>query len=113
MKKIICVVCLFALLMVACSVKTEPAESTTAHTHNVFELTFETKLITNDSVGNDWTITYYYENQPIQNGFRFDQWVGVFCFLKIRVEIQEKDKIVDVGEGLLTVASIDGSSDTI
>ena len=114
MKKIICVVCLCALLMSACSVKkAEPTESTTAHTHNVFELTFETKLITNDSVGNDWTITYYYENQSIQSGFRFDQWVGVFRFHNIRVVIQEKDKIVDMGEGLLTVASIDGSSDAI
>ena len=114
MKKILCVVCLCALLMSACSVKkAEPTEPTTAHTHNVFELTFETKLITNDSVGNNWTITYYYENQSIQSGFRFDQWVGVFRFHNIRVKIQEKDKIVDVGEGLLTVASIDGSSDTI
>lgn len=68
---------------------------------------------TKDSVGNDWTITYYYENQPIQSGFRFDQWVGVFRFHNIRVEIREKDKIVDVGEGLLTVVSIDGSSDTV
>lgn len=114
MKKNICVVCLLALLLSACAVKNpEPTTPTTKYTHDVFELTFEAKLISNDSVGNDWSITYFYENQPIESCFRFDQWVEVFCFHSIKVEIQERDKIVDVGEGVLTVASVDGACNTI
>ena len=60
MKKNIWVVCLLALLLPACSVKKpESTTPTTEYTHDVFELTFETKLISNDSVGNDWCITYF------------------------------------------------------
>ena len=78
--------------------------------YDKYQLTFQTKEISNDSVGKDWSFTYTYNGQIIQSGYEIIQSAGVFSFQSIDVEVREKDKFDDVGKGTLTVAVCDGGS---
>ena len=116
MKRIFCVICLLALLA-GCSTE-QPQTPTEAeqtipegeYTVGIYELTFKTQLISNDSVGNDWSFTYTYNDQPIKSGYTITQSLEVFAFQSIDIEIRENDKIDDVGIGTMAVAICDGGS---
>ena len=111
MKRIICIVCLLALLLAGCS--TEQAQTPTQaeptipegdYTYGIYELTFKTKLISNDSVGNNWSFTYTHNGQTIESGYTITQSLEIFTFQSIGVEVRENDKIDDVGTGTMAVA---------
>ena len=111
MKRIICIVCLLALLLVGCS--TEQAQTPTQtkptipegdYTYGIYELTFKTKLISNDSVGDNWSFTYTHNGQTIESGYTITQSLEIFTFQSIGVEVRENDKIDDVGTGTMAVA---------
>lgn len=113
MKKLICIICVIAFVMSGCSnneqIETMP-EGTTDYTYGIYELTFTAKKISNNSVGNDWKITYKHNEEIIKNGYQILLSLEVFTFQTIEVEIREKDKIDDVGCGKMNVAICDGGS---
>ena len=108
MKKLVWLLVL-VLLLSGCSVK-EPEETQRHYTHDIYELTFKTRKISNNHVGNEWSFTYTYNGETIKSGHRVAQSVEVFSFQPIQVEIREDDKIDDVGTGTMSVAFCDGGS---
>ena len=114
MKRTICIVCLLALLLSACSIgeqtQTTPAIPKGDHNYGIYQLTFTEKEISNNHVGNDWSFTYTYNGQTIKSGYTITQPLETFTFQSIGVEIREKDKIHDIGTGILTVAICEDGS---
>lgn len=119
MKRFVCVVCVVALLLSGCTVPestkatteaTEP-ETTANYTHGIYELTFKAKRVSDDSVGNDWTITYTHNGETVKSGHRVLLSLEVFTFQTIEVEVREDDKLDDVGTGDMKVAICDGGSE--
>lgn len=108
MKKIAWLLVL-VLLLSACSV-TGPEETEGHYTHDIYELTFKARRISNNHVGNDWSFTYTYNGETIKSGHQIIQSVEIFSFQPIHVEIREDDKIDDVGTGTMSVAICDGGS---
>ena len=111
MKRSICIVCLLALLLAGCSTEqaqtptqAEPTSPEGDYTYGIYELTFKTKLISNDSVGNNWSFTYTHNGQTIESGYTITQSLEIFTFQSIGVEVRENDKIDDVGTGTMAVA---------
>ena len=105
MKRFVCLVCLLALLLSACSAPEQtPTIPEGDYTHGIYQLTFKNKKISNDCVGNDWSFTYTHNGQTIKSGYTITQSLEVFTFQSIGVEVRENDKIDDVGTGTLTVA---------
>ena len=105
MKRLVCIVCLLALLLSACSVEEQPTTILKGnYSHGIYQLTFTEKRISNDHVGNDWSFTYTHNGQTIKSGYTITQPLEVFTFQSIGIEIRENDKIDDVGTGTLTVA---------
>lgn len=85
-------------------------EDTADYTYGIYELTFTPKKISNNSVGNDWKITYKHNGKEIKSGYQILLSLEVFTFQTIEVEIREDDKINDVGSGKMNVAICDGRS---
>lgn len=113
MKRTVCIVCLLALLLSACSIGEQtqtPAIPKGDHKCGIYQLTFTEKEISNDHVGNDWSFTYTHNGQTIKSGYTITQPLETFTFQSIGVEIREKDKIDDVGTGTLAVAICEGGS---
>lgn len=111
MKRFLCLVCLLAVLLSACSVTEQvPTIPEGTYTHGIYQLTFKTKMLSNNSVGNSWFFTYTYNGQTIESGYRLPFSLELFAFLPIDVEVREKDKIDDIGTGTLRVAICDGGS---
>ena len=111
MKRFICIVCLLALLLFACSVAEQtPTIPEGNYSHGIYQLTFKTKKISNNHVGNDWSFTYTYGGQTIQSGHKITYPLDLFTFLPIGVEVRENDKLDDVETGTLCAAICDGGS---
>lgn len=105
MKRTVCIVCLLALLLSACTAEEQTPTIPEGHySYGIYQLTFTEKEISNDCVGNDWSFTYTYNGQTIKSGYTTTQSLEIFTFQSIGVEIREKDKIDDVGTSTLTVA---------
>ena len=85
-------------------------EDTADYTYGIYELTFTAKKISNNSVGNDWIITYKHNDKEIKSGYQIPLSLEIFTFQTIEVEIREDDKIDDVGSGKMNVAICDGGS---
>ena len=111
MKKLVYLILLVSLLLSGCSVQEpEPTIPEGNYTQGIYQLTFKTRKISNDCVGNDWSFTYTYNGQTIKSGYQIYQSLEIFCFQVIEVEIREDNKIDDVGTGMLRVAICDGDS---
>ena len=111
MKRFACIAFLLVLVFSACSAEEQtPTFPQETLDYDKYQLTFQTKEISNDSVGKDWSFTYTYNGQIIQSGYEIIQSAGVFSFQSIDVEVRKKDKFDDVGKGTLTVAVCDGGS---
>ncbi len=111
MKQFVCLIVLIALFLSACSAaEPTPAIPEQAYTQGIYQLTFQTKLLSNDCVGNDWSFTYTHNGQAIKSGYTITQSLEIFTFQSIGVEVRENDKIDDVGTGTLSVAICDGGS---
>lgn len=111
MKRMICTVCLLALLLSACTVaETEPTIPEGDYDYGIYQLTFTERKISNHSVGNDWSFTYTYDGQTIQSGYTITQSLDVFAFQSIGVEVRENDNRDVLGTGTLAVAICDGGS---
>ena len=109
MKQIFCITCLFALLLSACSVKVPTAAlPTESFSYRTYQLIFQTKELSNDCVGNNWSFTYTYDGQIIKSGDTINFPLEAFSFLSIGVEVRENDKADDVSNGTLAVAMYDG-----
>lgn len=83
-------------------------EDTADYTYGIYELTFTAKKISNNSVGNDWKITYKHNGKEIKSGYQILLSLEVFTFQTIEVEIREDDKIDDVGSGKINIGVCDG-----
>ena len=112
MKKLVCLMVLFALLLAGCSTQEPEPEPLPEvnYTQGIYQLTFKARQISNDCVGNDWSFTYTYNGQEIKSGYQIYQSLEIFSFQAIEVEIREDDKIDDIGSGTLRVAICDGGS---
>ena len=111
MKRFACIAFLLVLVFSACSAEEQtPTFPKETLDYSKYQLTFQTKEISNDSVGKDWSFIYTYNGQTIQSGYEIIQSTGVFSFQSIDVEVRENDKFDDVGKGTLTVAVCDGGS---
>jgi len=111
MKRFVYLVCLLALLLPACSVAEQtPTISEKNYTHGIYQLTFKTKAISNDHVGNDWSFTYTCDGKTIKNGHSFTYSLEEISLLTINIMIRENDKIDDTGTGTLRVTIYDGCS---
>ena len=111
MKRTVCIICLLALLLSACSTAEKaPTIAEEGHTQGIYQLTFTEKKISNDRVGNDWSFTYTHNGQTIKTGYTITQSLEVFTFQSISAEVREKDKLDDIGTGTLPVAICDGGS---
>lgn len=113
MKRMICLVCLLGFLLCGCAAE-EPSDPPVIPAPDdysgTYQLTFQEKLISNDSVGNDWSFTYTYNDQPIKSGYTVTQPLGTISFQSVGVEVRENDKFDDVGKGTLYIAVWDGGS---
>ena len=58
--------CVVAMLMSICA--TSAPEHN--YTHGVYQLKFETKKLSADHVGSDWSITYTCNGQTISSGYQ-------------------------------------------
>ncbi len=113
MKKIFCFVCIIVLSLCPYSVpESEPTEpeQTANYTLGIYELTFHAKIISNDHVGNDWTITYKHNGKTIKSGYKILLSLDIFMFETIEVKIEEEDKLDDIATGTMKVAICDGGS---
>ena len=112
MKKLVCLMVLFPLLLAGCSIQEPEPEPLPEvnYTQGIYQLTFKARQISNDCVGNDWSFTYTYNGQEIKSGYQIYQSLEIFSFQAIEVEIREDDKIDDIGSGTLRVAICDGGS---
>ncbi|MBR7121983.1 MAG: hypothetical protein IKC95_00780 [Oscillospiraceae bacterium] len=105
MKRTVCVVCLLALFLSACPVGKQTTTIPEGdYDYGIYQLTFKTKKISNDHVGNDWSFTYTHNGQTIKSGYTITQSLEIFTFQSIGVEVRENDEIDGVGTGTLTVA---------
>ncbi len=111
MKRTVCIVCLLALLLSACSIhKQTPTIPKENYSYGIYQLTFREKKISNNFVGNDWSFTYTHNGQVIKSGYTITQSLEIFTFQPIGIEVRENDKIDDIGTGTLSVATCDGGS---
>ena len=105
MKRIVCIICLLAVFLSACSVQEQaPTFPEGRYTYGVYQLTFKEKLLSNSFVGNDWSFLYTHDGKLIESGYQITESLQLFSFANIDVEIRENDLIDDVGVGRLSVA---------
>ena len=109
MKKWFCLICAIAFILSACSnEETTIPQDTANFTNGIYELTFSAERIFNNSVGNDWEITYKHNGKEIENGYQILLPLEIFEFQTIEVEIREKDKIDDVSSEKINIGVCDG-----
>ncbi len=81
MKQILCIVCMLALFLYAYSVIEQTPEVPEGnYTYGIYQITFKTKKISNNCVGNDWSFTYTYDGKPIKNGQTITYSLEFFYF---------------------------------
>ena len=88
MKKLVWLLVL-VLLLSGCSVR-EPEETQSHYTHDIYELTFKTRKISNNHVGNEWSFTYTYNGETITTGHQIRFSLGIFTFHSIQVDVIAK-----------------------
>ena len=89
---------------------------TKAQNYAVYEVTLSHRIISNNSVGDDWEIIYTCENKEIKNKTK---WIVPISSTQtqrqiktINVTITEKDKIADIGTGTISIPLIDKNEGT-
>ena len=118
MPKWVCIVCGVLMLLTGCAKQTPPSIETmrpeeSKPTDAVYTLNFTETLLHNDSVGNDWEITYTCDGRTIVSG---EQWTvphGSIPTLTIDVTVIEKDKYSDIGYGSLSVVLRDECTSSV
>ncbi len=81
MKRLVCLVCLLALFLSACSVTEQtPIIPEGNYDYGIYELTFKAKELSNDCVGNEWSFTYTHNGQTIKSGYTITQALEIFTF---------------------------------
>lgn len=84
----------------------------TTSPYNVYKMVFSTTLIHNNSVGNDWRFSYYYEDSPVHSGREWSIPKGIIETIPIDIVVTERDKSSDVGKAKVKVALLDGYETT-
>ncbi len=102
------VLCLILSLVVCSCEQRHTEEPKPEYTHEVYEVRFTAVLLENESVGDDWSITYRCGDTPIQNGHRWTVPIGNTETVRIGVTVTEEDKRSDVGSGTVSVTLTDG-----
>lgn len=110
MKKLASLLALALLLSACTAVDTTSMVPEGEYTDGIYELTFQTKSISNQFVGNDWSFTYTFDGEVITSGHQIVNSLGKLTFLPVYVEIREADKIDDVATGVIRIAIADGGS---
>lgn len=106
MKKLLCVICLLALLLSACS----GMGSGKYYTHGIYRLSFSVRQISGDKVSNDWDFVYKYNGETIENGYRFLYPLDTFSFCYVQVDVAESDAADNLSRGMISVGITDSSS---
>ncbi len=83
-------------------------KETAAYEESVYKIEFEFRLISNDSVGNEWEKCVYLNGKKIDSGEIINAKIEEFIVIK--VEITENDKIPDSGSGSVQLSVKDGQS---
>ncbi|MBR4288390.1 MAG: hypothetical protein IKT50_03020 [Clostridia bacterium] len=96
MRKLTILFFAFAMLFSSCNCQRN-------YTHGIYEITFSARKIYNNSVGNDWHITYTCEDQEIESGYQWTVPLDVIQTVTIDVCVVESDTWPDVGFGSLSV----------
>lgn len=107
MNKLMCFACMIALVLSACSVQESQIE-TPHYTQGVYELTFETRMISGLSAEGDWTFSYTYNGEPIISGHQIVYSLELFTFLPIEVHVSDNSNLDHIGNGTLKVAICNG-----
>ena len=104
MKKLFLLLCLAATLIYFCGCEKKD-------THSVYELYISAHLISNDSVGNNWSISYTCDGEIIKSGKRFSASSDTPQNKLINIRITEKDKISDIGTGSIAIELNDNAKE--
>lgn len=106
MKKFFSMICALVIGLVGCSV--QEIEVQTTPTHNVYEMNITATQLSNDSVGREWSKTYWCKGEAIESKTRWTVPIGTTKIVEVEAVITERDKFPDVGNGVLTVELKDG-----
>ena len=75
---------------------------------NVYRVNMHARMLSNNSVGNDWSYARYYNNEETHDGFEVTGEPG--STVNVRMKITESDKSPDVGFGDADIVLEDGYS---
>ncbi len=75
---------------------------------DVYQLIITAELVTNDSVGEEWSKRYMCEGEVVYSGQLWTVPHGTIKQMEIETVITERDKCPDVGSGRLIVELQDG-----
>lgn len=75
---------------------------------NVYRVNIQANMVSNNSVGNDWSYERYYNNESVHNGFEVTGEAG--SSVTVGMEITERDKSPDSGYGTAEITLEDGYS---
>ena len=106
MKKFFSMICALVIGLVGCSV--QEVEVQTTPTHNVYEMNITATQLSNDSVGREWSKTYWCKGEAIESKTRWTVPIGETSVLEVDIMITEHDKFPDVGRGALAVELSNG-----
>lgn len=82
------------------------------YTHAVYEVIIIADNIYNDSVGNDWTKSYTYDNKSIYSGEQFTIPIGTEKTISIKATITENDTWPDSNTQTVEIILKDGFEKT-
>ena len=109
MKRLLPLICL-CILLAGCSAPRNQAQE---NEQDQYRLVFEAQLLCNDTVGNNWFVTYTYNGQKIYSGYKITVPAQESAFAILGVEVREDDKIDDVAYATLSVRLSKDESDSI
>ncbi len=104
----------FVFLLNGCDkpLATEPQSAPASETAPArYRITYQWTMLSNDSVGNDWTHTVTCDGAPINNGDTVTAKSG--STVTIRGTVTENDKYADTGSGTVILALADGASGAV
>lgn len=94
MKKIlILVLTLFFLLQTGCK----------NYTHGIYEISIEANLIENNSVGNEWSIIYNYNEEKIESGYKILKLLNEKDNFNLKIIITEIDNFPDIANEEISI----------
>lgn len=108
MKRLVCIICATAFLLVGCGELPETEDDI----REIYQVTFETQELSNDHVGEEWSFIYTYGGERIRSGDWLPCVPGSASSFFIEVTVKENDTYDDVATGSIKIAACDGGEGT-